>query len=50
MAKKNNHTNRSKNIGINRKAVKVRRSKVSFKEASEITFRKHEKSFEKLAE
>lgn len=50
MAKKNKHTNPSKDLGIDRKAATPRRSKKSFKEAAKITFRKHEKSFEKLAE
>ncbi|SHE88149.1 hypothetical protein SAMN05443144_10413 [Fodinibius roseus] len=50
MAKKNKHTNHSKDVGVDRKAAKACRSKKSFKEVAKITFRKHEKSFEKLAE
>lgn len=49
MTKKKQHTNPSKDIGINRKDAPPRRSKKSFKEIAKLTFQKHEKSFEKLA-
>lgn len=38
------------NIGIDRKTAKAYPSKKSLKEIADITFKKHEKSFEKLAE
>lgn len=53
MAKNKKHTNHStdtKNIGVDRKTAKPRPVNKSFKEILEITFKRHEKSFEKLAE
>ncbi|MDZ7695303.1 MAG: hypothetical protein U5K69_30010 [Balneolaceae bacterium] len=49
MPKKKKHTTSAKDVGVDRKKAKPRLSKKSFKEAAEITFRKHDKSFEKLA-
>lgn len=40
----------TKGIGVDRKEAKPRPSKKDFREIAEITFKKHEKSFEKLAE
>lgn len=40
----------TKKIGVDRKTAKPRPSKKSFSEIVETTFKKHEKSFEKLAE
>lgn len=52
MAKDKKHTNHSftKHIGVDRKTAKVRPSKKSFKDIADITFKRHQKSFEKLAE
>lgn len=53
MAKKDKHTSAStdtKNIGVDRSTAKPRLSKKGFKEIADLTFKRHEKSFEKLAE
>jgi hypothetical protein len=53
MAKNKKHTNSSsetKNIGIDRKAAKAYPTKKKFKDIADITFKRHEKSLEKLAE
>lgn len=50
MSEKNKHTVQSKEAGIDRKKVTPRHSKKSFKEAADHTYRKHKKSFKKLAE
>jgi hypothetical protein len=53
MTKEKKHTNISsdtKNIGVDRKTAKPHPVKKDFKEIIDITFKRHEKSFEKLAE
>ncbi|MFH5884076.1 hypothetical protein ACG2F4_07175 [Halalkalibaculum sp. DA3122] len=50
MPKKKKHNSPAKDVGVDRKEAKPRLSKKSFKEAAKVTFQKHEKSFEKLAE
>lgn len=47
---KSNKAAGTKNIGIDRKAAKAHPSKKDFKDIADITFKRHEKSFEKLAE
>jgi|GEM_PF-2577979 hypothetical protein len=47
---KGNKAAGTKNIGIDRKVAKVHLSKKDFKEIAHIAFKRHEKSFEKLAE
>lgn len=50
MEKEKRHITPAKDVGVDRKEATPRISKKSFKEAAKITFQKHEKSFEKLAE
>ncbi len=53
MAKNKKHTGNpsdTKNIGVDRKTAKRHPVKKDFKEIADITFKRHEKTFEKLAE
>ncbi len=53
MAKNKKHTGApsdTKHIGVDRKTAKPRPVNKSFKEIADIVFKRHEKSFEKLAE
>jgi hypothetical protein len=53
MAKEKKHTNKpsdTKNIGVDRKTAKARPINMNFAKIADITFKRHEKTFDKLAE